>query len=65
MDQFGVQIPRLKQIAAKPEFPVLINNTENNRKVTTIDFLNATIKSVEGLGESPLMDSLMKMAESF
>ncbi|XJR90880.1 right-handed parallel beta-helix repeat-containing protein [Elizabethkingia anophelis] len=51
MDQFGVQIPRLKQIAAKPEFPTLINNTGNNKNTTTIDFLNATIKSVEGLGE--------------
>lgn len=51
MDQFGVQIPRLKQIAAKPELPKLISSTENNKSIASIDFLNAIIKSVEGLGE--------------
>lgn len=51
MDQFGVQTPRLKQMAAKPELPKLISSTENNKSIASIDFLNATIKSVEGLGE--------------
>lgn len=51
MDQFGVQIPRLKQIAAKPELPKLISSIENNKSIASIYFLNATIKSVEGLGE--------------
>ncbi|MCT3760522.1 PDZ domain-containing protein [Elizabethkingia anophelis] len=51
MDQFGVQIPRLKQMAARPELPKLISSNENNKSIASIDFLNATIKSVEGLGE--------------
>ncbi|HFK5555110.1 TPA: right-handed parallel beta-helix repeat-containing protein [Elizabethkingia anophelis] len=51
MDQFGVQIPRLKQMAARPELPKLISINENNKSIASIDFLNATIKSVEGLGE--------------
>lgn len=51
MDQFGVQIPRLKQMAASPELPKLISINENNKSIASIDFLNATIKSVEGLGE--------------
>jgi hypothetical protein len=39
MDQFGVQIPRLKQIAAKPELPKLITIKIKNN--STISFLNA------------------------
>ncbi|KAF5276362.1 hypothetical protein FQR65_LT16381 [Abscondita terminalis] len=51
MDQFGVQIPQLKKIAAEPEFPQLLNNMTNDKNKRTISFLNAEIKSVDGLGE--------------
>lgn len=52
MDQFGVQEPELKKIAAKPNFPVLIdNNNSNEKKETVTSFLNAEVKSIESLGE--------------
>ena len=52
MDQFGVQVPELKKIAAKPQFPALLNNNDSNdKKATAISFLNAVVKSIEGPGE--------------
>ncbi|MDE5493470.1 right-handed parallel beta-helix repeat-containing protein [Elizabethkingia meningoseptica] len=51
MNEFGVQLPRLKRIAAQPPLPVLIDNSGNGKNATSINFLNAIIKSVEGLGE--------------
>ncbi|CAH0182011.1 PDZ domain-containing protein [Chryseobacterium sp. Bi04] len=47
MDEFGVQLPRLKKIAAKPPFPILTYHTDNEKNAASISFLNALIKSVE------------------
>ncbi|PWN65062.1 PDZ domain-containing protein [Chryseobacterium phosphatilyticum] len=51
MDQFGVQIPALKKIAAVPEYPALIIHTENDSGGKTVSFLSTTVKSVYGLGD--------------
>ncbi|AZA82125.1 peptide-binding protein [Chryseobacterium lactis] len=51
MDKFGVQIPELKKMATQPEFPALIENSSDDQKITTGNFLNATLKSIDGLGE--------------
>ena len=50
MDQFGVQIPRLKtKLLPSLEFTKTNKAIlENNKNITSIDFLNATIKIGRG-----------------
>lgn len=61
MDQFGVELPRLKKLAAKPDYPVLnvwddqphvevgVGTVKKNK--ISKEFRGATLKSVEGLGD--------------
>ena len=54
MDQFGVQLPRLKAIARTPELPKLKRNPTgqmSQRDARVVDWLGGKIKNVVGPGE--------------
>jgi hypothetical protein len=50
MDRFGVQKPALKRIAAQPHIPDLLF-ISNEKTLKELSWLNAKIKSVNGLGD--------------
>ena len=48
MDEFGVQVPALKQLAKTPEVPVLNNPNAIDEKVSpTVEWLRNSLKSVD------------------
>ncbi|MCK5210046.1 MAG: PDZ domain-containing protein, partial [Cyclobacteriaceae bacterium] len=51
MDRFGVQKPGLKQIAKTPEIPVIIFSADNENPIKTANWLGATLKNIETMGE--------------
>lgn len=51
MDSFGVQKPSLKRIAEKPKFDTLLNQSAKSEENRILDFMDASLKSVEGLGD--------------
>ncbi|MEO6285241.1 MAG: PDZ domain-containing protein [Dyadobacter sp.] len=50
MDQFGVRIEKLKVMAAKVAFPVLLN-AELEKNMQEMTWLGAKIRNVQGLGD--------------
>lgn len=50
MDQFGVYSKHLKELAQKPNIPVLIMNDSSDAE-KEFEWLNGTIRSVKGLGD--------------
>lgn len=50
MDQFGVRIEKLKVMAAKVSFPVLLN-AELEKNIQEMTWLGAKIRNVQGLGD--------------
>ncbi len=51
MDQFGVTLPRLRALAATPEFPPLLGAGKPKSESVTLDWLGAKIKTLSGLEE--------------
>ncbi len=51
MDQFGVTLPRLQALAAKPEFPPRLGSDKPKSQAVTLDWLGAKIKTLSGLEE--------------
>ena len=51
MNQFGVENPALKALAASPEIPVLFIEAFRKEKNSLFDFLGAKVRKIQGLGE--------------
>ena len=51
MNQFGVQNPRLKNMAKTPEIPSLIFPAGSKNAIKKTDWLGATLKNIETMGE--------------
>ncbi|MCK5704514.1 MAG: PDZ domain-containing protein, partial [Cyclobacteriaceae bacterium] len=51
MDRFGIQNPELKRMAKTPEIPALIFPADSENSNRTAEWLGATLKNIENMGE--------------
>jgi S1-C subfamily serine protease len=51
MDQFGVQIPKLKKLARTPIIPPLVFASGSNKSINKVAWLGADLKNIETMGE--------------
>ena len=51
MDQFGVEIPKLKKLAKTPIIPPLVFASGSKNALKTVEWLGANLKNIETMGE--------------